>query len=78
LGNQKPLVYADYLPVGIFPEKGKDDKPVAPLLLTKVRLKPGDNNLTFVVDKLPARAAVDPYTMIVDRNLDDNSKDIKL
>ncbi|UYZ61654.1 ABC transporter permease/M1 family aminopeptidase [Hymenobacter weizhouensis] len=79
LGNQKPADQTrDALPVAIFPELGKDKKPVPPLLLVKRRLRPGDNKLSFVVAQKPASVAVDPYNMIIDRQLDDNVKDVKL
>jgi hypothetical protein len=77
LGNQKPADQTrDALPVAIFPELGKDKKPVAPLLMLKRRLHAGDNQLRFVVNKKPASVAVDPYNMIIDRRLDDNTKDL--
>ncbi|WP_022824392.1 ABC transporter permease/M1 family aminopeptidase [Hymenobacter norwichensis] len=78
LGNQRPTPLRDYLPVAVFPEQGKDKKPVAPLLLTKRRLAAGDNKLQFIVARKPATVAVDPYHEIVDRILDDNEKDVKL
>ncbi|MGI4873680.1 MAG: M1 family aminopeptidase [Janthinobacterium lividum] len=77
-GNQKPAAERDYLPVAVFAEKGKDGKPVPPLVLEKRRLMTGDNKLQFLVKQKPASVAVDPYHEIIDRNLDDNSKDVKL
>ncbi|MFD1468703.1 M1 family aminopeptidase [Hymenobacter caeli] len=79
LGTQKPADQSrDALPVAIFPELGPDKKPVPPLLLQKRHLHPGDNQLRFVVSKKPASVAVDPYNMVIDRQLDDNTKDLKL
>ncbi|WP_210520768.1 ABC transporter permease/M1 family aminopeptidase [Hymenobacter terricola] len=77
LGNQRPADQTrDALPVAIFPEMGQDKKPVPPLLLQKRHLRTGDNQLRFVVNKKPASVAVDPYNMIIDRQLDDNTKDL--
>lgn len=77
LGNQKPADQTrDALPVAIFPEVGKDKKPVPPLLMLKRHLRTGDNKLSFVVNKKPASVAVDPYHFIIDRQLDDNTKDL--
>ena len=77
LGNQRPADQSrDVLPVAIVPVLGKDKKPVAPLLLVKRRLRAGDNKLSFVVNKKPASVAVDPYHLIIDRQLDDNSKEL--
>ncbi|MGY3090033.1 ABC-2 type transport system permease protein [Hymenobacter sp. UYAg731] len=77
LGTQKPADQTrDALPLAIFPEMGKDKKPVPPLLLTKRRLRTGENQLRFVVNKKPASVSVDPYHLIMDRQLDDNTKDL--
>jgi hypothetical protein len=77
LGNQRPADQTrDALPVAIFPEKGSDKKPVPPLLLVKRRLRAGENKLSFVVNKKPASVAVDPYHLLIDRQLDDNIKDL--
>ena len=77
-GNQRPAAERDYLPVAIFPEAGKDKKPVPPLVLEKRRLVSGDNKLQFIVKQKPASVAVDPYHELIDRTLDDNVKDVKL
>ncbi|WP_375417965.1 M1 family aminopeptidase [uncultured Hymenobacter sp.] len=77
LGNQRPADQTrDRLPVAIFPALGKDKKPVPPLLLVKRRLRPGDNKLSFIVAQKPASVAVDPYHLIIDRQLDDNVKEL--
>ncbi|MBF9239621.1 ABC transporter permease [Hymenobacter sp. BT683] len=76
-GNQRPADQSrDALPVAVFPELGKDKKPVPPMLMVKRRLRPGDNRLRFVVNKKPASVAIDPYNMIIDRRLDDNVKEL--
>ncbi|MGI4742146.1 MAG: hypothetical protein ACRYG7_43870 [Janthinobacterium lividum] len=76
LGNQKPADQSHHvLPVAIFPELGKNKKPVAPLLL-KRRLRAGDNKLRFVVSSKPASVAVDPYHLLIDRKLEDNIKEL--
>lgn len=79
LGQQHPAPQLrDDLPVAIFPEVGPDKRPPAPLLLVKRRLHPGLNQLEFIVARKPATVAVDPYHELVDRDLDDNTKDVKL
>lgn len=42
------------------------------LYLKKHAFKNGDNSFTIVVDKLPAKAGVDPLNYIIDRTPDDN------
>ena len=76
-GLQRPAPEHDYLPVAIFPEPGPDQQPVPPLLLQKRLLVAGDNKLRFIVAKKPASVAVDPFHELIDRNLDDNVKDVK-
>jgi ABC-2 type transport system permease protein len=77
LGNQQPADQTrDALPVAIFPALGKDKKPVPPLLLVKRPLRAGDNQLSFIVAQKPASVAVDPYHLIIDRQLDDNVKEL--
>jgi hypothetical protein len=77
LGNQSPADQSrDALPVAIFPELGKDKKPVPPIMMLKRRLRTGDNKLRFVVNKKPASVAIDPYNIIIDRRLDDNVKEL--
>ncbi|AMJ64564.1 ABC transporter permease/M1 family aminopeptidase [Hymenobacter sp. PAMC 26628] len=79
LGNQRPADQSrDALPVAVFPALGPDKKPVAPLLLVKRHLRAGDNQLRFVVNRKPASVAIDPDHLIIDRQLDDNTKDLKL
>ena len=77
LGNQRPADQrADRLPVAIFPALGPDKKPVPPLLLVKRPLHPGDNKFSFTVAQKPASVAIDPYHLLIDRQLDDNTKDL--
>jgi len=78
LGTERPVALNDYLPVGVFPEQADKKTLPVPLVLTKRRLHAGTNKLEFVVAKAPARVAIDPYNELVDRVLDDNSKEIKL
>ncbi|AWM34711.1 M1 family aminopeptidase [Hymenobacter nivis] len=79
LGNQHPADQTrDALPVAIFPALGPDKKPVAPMLLVKRHLHAGDNQLRFVVRQKPASVAIDPNHLVIDRQLDDNTKDLKL
>ena len=76
-GQQRPAdLTRDLLPLAIFPAPGKDKKPVPPLLLVRRHLRAGDNKLSFVVKQKPALVAIDPYHLVIDRQLDDNAKDL--
>ncbi|TPG72462.1 M1 family aminopeptidase [Hymenobacter nivis] len=79
LGNQRPADQSrDALPLAILPAPDKNGKPQPPLLLLKRHLKAGDNKLSFTVNRKPASVAIDPFNMVIDRQLDDNRKDLKL
>jgi hypothetical protein len=39
--------------------------------------KPGDKELEFVVDKVPAKAGIDPYYFLVDKHTEDNVVEIE-
>ncbi|GAB3229568.1 M1 family aminopeptidase [Hymenobacter seoulensis] len=78
LGNERDAKYQDWVPVAVFPEQGKEKMPVLPLAMTKRRLHAGTNYLEFIVPKKPAKAGVDPYHMLVDRTLEDNTKAVEL
>jgi aminopeptidase N len=42
----------------------------------KHRLESGEQTITVVVDEKPARAGADPYTLLIDRETDDNLADV--
>lgn len=78
LGNETPASAGAYdaVPIALLPEQKSGAAPPAPLLLVKRRVKPGKNELEFVVKQKPAKAGVDPYHVLVDRTLEDNVKDV--
>ncbi len=43
-----------------------------PLYLQKHWLGPGEHRLTFIVNELPNKAGIDPYTKLIDRVPEDN------
>lgn len=65
----------DLIDVGVFTGKKGEEQPLA---VQKQRISAAKQTFTFVVDKLPTRAGIDPYNKLIDRNLDDNSMDIVL
>ncbi|MFC2155348.1 M1 family aminopeptidase [Acidobacteriota bacterium] len=65
-GNEKSVPISDYITFGIFGDRGEE------LYLQKHLLTPGTTKLEFVVDKVPARAGIDPYYFLIDKNTGDN------
>jgi hypothetical protein len=68
----------DLVDVGVFAENPKEKKELgAPLYLQKQRVKSGPSTVKIVVDQPPARAGIDPYHKLIDRNSDDNTVAVK-
>ena len=61
----------DYIPIGIFGENEKE------LYLQKHRFTRNDVVLDIVVDEEPVRAGIDPYTLLIDRDREDNVVEVK-
>ena len=53
---------------------GKTKK--VPLILEKKWIKPGKSTFTFVTNKEPIKAGIDPYNKMIDRIPDDNLKSL--
>ena len=68
------------LEIGIFDEDTKNDQGMtvkAPLVLEKIWVKPGISTFTYITDKQPAKAGIDPYNKMIDRIPDDNLKNVE-
>ena len=76
-GVETEVPIDDWIDVGVFGEKrenGKKEETV--LFLEKRRIIDADATFKVVVDGKPARAGIDPYNKLVDRNPDDNVKKV--
>ncbi len=66
--------------VGLFGEDVTNEDGVTiknPLSFDLKWLSPGDNTFTIITDKKPLKAGIDPYNKLIDRNSDDNLKDVE-
>jgi len=73
LGNETETKLADWVDIGLFSDAEAEN----PILIQRVMLKSGSQNLRFEVDQLPAKAAIDPKRLLIERVYDDNYKSIK-
>ena len=73
-GAESEIPIHDLIEVGVF--KGKKDSE-EPLHTEKVWITQPQTTLSFVVDERPTRAAIDPYSKLIDRNPEDNWADIE-
>jgi ABC-2 type transport system permease protein len=71
LGAEKEVPLADWVDIGILDAKGN------PLYLAKHKIERAQTGFTLMVDGLPAKAGIDPWNELVDRNPDDNMIAVK-
>jgi hypothetical protein len=82
LSGQPALVWVvDYKsrPTGIFAADSKNKEgrsQVNPLYLKKYKLNYGEHTITVIVKGKPVRLGIDPYSKLIDRNPNDNVKDL--
>ena len=73
-GAETEIPIHDLIEVGVF--KGKKNKE-QPLHTEKVWITQPRTTLTFIVNEPPTRAAIDPYSKLIDRNPEDNWADVE-
>lgn len=73
LGNETETPLNDWVDIGIFKDKDAEK----PMLIKRVRLTSGEQNLQFLVDSLPAKAAIDPKRLLIERVYQDNYESIE-
>jgi hypothetical protein len=73
-GAETEIPIHDLVEVGVF--KGKKDSEQS-LHTEKVWITKPQTTLEFVVSEPPTRAAVDPYSKLIDRNPEDNWADVQ-
>ena len=72
-GRLTEIPMDDWVDIGIFAEdQGDGASREVPLVLERRRLGSGKSSFTFVVDRQPARAGIDPHHKLVDRDSGDN------
>ncbi|HEY3785447.1 MAG TPA: M1 family aminopeptidase [Steroidobacteraceae bacterium] len=70
LGNETEVPMDEDIDVGVFDSSDK------PLLLRKMRIHSGIQNLRLVVDAEPAKAGIDPLNKLIDRSPEDNTRPV--
>ena len=73
VGRQTPIPMNDLVEVGVFAgEASGEHGPGEPLYLKQHRVRSGRQTITVIVPRRPARAGVDPYHTLIERERDDN------
>jgi ABC-type transport system involved in multi-copper enzyme maturation permease subunit len=77
LGTETEVPMNDPVAIGVFGTDAEvGDPEQETLYLQKHTLTSGEQTITVTVDEEPARAGVDPFVTLVDRNTDDNVTDV--
>ncbi|WP_207432951.1 ABC transporter permease/M1 family aminopeptidase [Sabulibacter ruber] len=77
LGNESQAKLNDYIDVAVMTRKKIDGNwQDAPLYLQKQRIKAGQNKLEIIVKEKPQKAGIDPFNKLIDRNPEDNLKEV--
>jgi ABC-2 type transport system permease protein len=77
IGKETEVALNDYIEIGAFaePEKGKTYGKT--LYRQRVKITQKEQTFTFVTDAKPGKAGIDPFSLMVDRNPEDNMKGIE-
>lgn len=76
VGAEIEVPMDDWVEIGVFaPAEG--ERLGEPLHLEKHRLRSGGQSITVTVPRKPARAGIDPYHLLIERDREDNSREVE-
>lgn len=77
VGAETEVPMDDWVEIGVFaPAEG--EKLGEPLHLGKHRLRSGAQSITVTVPRQPARAGIDPYHLLIERDREDNNLEVEM
>lgn len=68
----------DWVEIGVFAPGEKGEESGKPLYLQKHRINSGKQTLTVTVPRNPASAGIDPYYLLIDLEMGDNTRKVKM
>lgn len=74
LGNETEIPMNDWVDLGFY--KNQDESEL--LSYQRVQLKSGVQEITLVTDSIPAKAAIDPRRLLIERIIDDNTLSVEI
>ncbi|HEX2327151.1 MAG TPA: M1 family aminopeptidase [Candidatus Angelobacter sp.] len=77
-GNETEVPVNDFIDIGAFAKPGKNKKYGDTLYRERVHMTQKESEFTFTTDKLPEKAGIDPFALLIDRVPDDNTKTVNL
>lgn len=76
LGKETEVPVNDYIEIGAFAKPPSGKKYGKTLHRQRVKISQRNNTFTFVVTEKPQKAGVDPFSLLIDRNPEDNLKEL--
>ena len=70
IGNETPMQLNDWIDVGAFADSAEEQL----LFVKRVKIDSSEMTLNFEIDSIPAKLAIDPYHLLIDRVYEDNIK----
>ncbi|WP_439882783.1 ABC transporter permease/M1 family aminopeptidase [Pontibacter sp. MBLB2868] len=78
IGVETVVPMKDWIEIGVFAPAKEGEKLGKPLYLQKHRIGSGKQKITVRVPRKPSRVGVEPNNLLIDWEMDDNFKDLKL
>jgi ABC-2 type transport system permease protein len=77
IGAETEVPMDDWVEIGVFaPAEGEELG--QPLHLEKHRLRSGGQSITVTVPRKPTRAGIDPYHLLIERDREDNARELEI
>jgi ABC-type transport system involved in multi-copper enzyme maturation permease subunit len=77
-GNEIEVPGDDFIEIGAFAKPAEGQRYGKTLYRSRIRMKSGKGQYTFLVDQEPDKAGIDPFRLLIDRLPDDNVKTVTI
>ncbi len=77
-GVETPVPMDDWVEIGVFAPAEGGNGLGEPLYVQKHRIRSAKQTITVTVPRKPARAGIDPYHLLIDWEIDDNTDEVKV
>lgn len=67
----------EFVQIGFYTEDPDEDLGANPMALETVQVDQAEATLTFTVDERPTHIVLDPHRRLIERNINDNTKDVE-
>ncbi len=77
-GVETPVPMDDWVEIGVFAPAEEGNGLGEPIYVQKHRIGSAEQTITVTVPRKPARAGIDPYHLLIDWEIDDNTDEVKV